>query len=71
MNYRQLGKTDLHVSEISLGAKWLERRSRAEVIAVVRAREEQGINIFDCWMSEPERCAPTLAMPSSDIGRSG
>ncbi len=54
MKYRQLGKTNLHVSEIGLGAEWLERRSREEVLAVVRACEEQGINIFDCWMSEPE-----------------
>ncbi len=54
MRYRQLGKTDLYVSEIGLGAEWLERRSREEVVAVVRACEAQGINIFDCWMSEPE-----------------
>ncbi len=54
MRYRKLGKTDLYVSEIGLGAEWLERRSREEVIAVVRACEDEGINIFDCWMSEPE-----------------
>lgn len=54
MKYRQLGKTDLMVSEIGLGAEWLERRSREEVEAVVHYCEEQGINIFDCWMSEPE-----------------
>ncbi len=54
MKYRQLGKTDLFLSEIGLGAEWLERRSRNEVEAVVRACEEYGINIFDCWMSNPE-----------------
>ncbi len=54
MKYRKLGKTDLHVSEIGLGAEWLERRSREEVEAVVRYCEAVGINIFDCWMSEPE-----------------
>ncbi len=53
MKYRQLGKTDLFVSEIGLGAEWLERRSREDVVDVVRACEAQGINIFDCWMSEP------------------
>ncbi len=54
MKYRQLGKTDLEVSEIGLGAEWLERRSRADVERVVHYCGEQGINIFDCWMSEPE-----------------
>ncbi len=54
MRYRQLGKTDLFVSEIGLGAEWLERRNREDVVSVMRACEEQGINIFDCWMSEPE-----------------
>ncbi len=54
MNYRKLGKTDLSVSEIGLGAEWLERHDRKEVARVVRTCEEQGINIFDCWMSEPE-----------------
>ncbi len=53
MKYRQLGKTDLFLSEIGLGAEWLERRSREEVEQVIRACEEQGINVFDCWMSEP------------------
>ncbi len=54
MQYRKLGKTDLYLSEIGLGAEWLERRSRAEVEAVVRTCQEQGINVFDCWMSEPQ-----------------
>ncbi len=54
MKFRKLGKTDLFLSEIGLGAEWLERRSREDVETVVRACEEQGINVFDCWMSEPE-----------------
>ncbi len=53
MKYRQLGKTDLFVSEIGFGTEWMERHNREEVTAVVRACEEQGINIFDCWMAEP------------------
>ena len=54
MKYRQLGKTGLMLSEIGLGGEWLERHNRAEVEAVVHACEEQGINVFDCWMAEPE-----------------
>ena len=53
MNYRQLGKTGLLVSEIGLGAEWLERHDAAEVKAVIERCEAHGINILDCWMSEP------------------
>ncbi len=53
MKYRKLGKTDLLLSEIGLGAEWLERQSRGNVEKVIRTCEEQGINVFDCWMSEP------------------
>ena len=53
MNYRRLGKTELMVSEIGLGAEWLERHSTEECKAIVEACEEHGINIVDCWMSEP------------------
>lgn len=53
MRYRKLGKTGLAVSEIGLGGEWLERHNTEEVCQVVRRCEEQGINILDCWMSEP------------------
>ncbi len=53
MNYRTLGRTGLKVSEIGLGGEWLERHNPAEVQDVINACEEQGINILDCWMSEP------------------
>lgn len=48
-----LGNTGLEVSEIGLGAEWLERHTKEEVKEVVRRCEEGGINILDCWMSEP------------------
>ena len=53
MKYRELGKTGLMVSEIGLGAEWLERHNAEEVKAVIDCCEAQGINILDCWMSEP------------------
>ncbi len=53
MRYRQLGKTGLMVSEIGLGGEWLERHNKKEVKEVISYCGEAGINILDCWMSEP------------------
>ena len=53
MNYRRLGKTGLMVSEIGFGAEWMERHDLADCKAVIAECEKQGINILDCWMSEP------------------
>ena len=54
MQYRRLGKTELMVSEIGLGAEWLERHSCEEVKAVIDRAEAHGINILDCWMPGPQ-----------------
>jgi predicted aldo/keto reductase-like oxidoreductase len=53
MKYRQIGKTGLNASEIGFGGEWLEKRSAEDVKAVIERCEEHGINILDCWMSEP------------------
>ena len=53
MRYRQLGKTGLMVSEIGLGGEWLEQQNASDVKKVVDRCKEYGINILDCWMSEP------------------
>lgn len=53
MQYRELGKTGLKVSEIGLGGEWLERHNADEVKEVIEYCREAGINILDCWMSEP------------------
>ena len=53
MNYRELGKTGLMVSEIGFGAEWMERHTPAECRSVLDRAEELGINILDCWMSDP------------------
>lgn len=54
MRYRKLGNTGLMVSEIGLGGEWLERHNQEEVTAVIERCQEAGINILDCWMSEPQ-----------------
>ncbi|HIW75372.1 MULTISPECIES: aldo/keto reductase [Gordonibacter] len=54
MQYRELGRTGLKVSEIGFGAEWMEKKSPEEVRAVVARCEEAGINILDCWMAGPE-----------------
>lgn len=53
MQFRKLGNTGLEVSEIGLGGEWLERHSKAETQQVIDCCAEQGINILDCWMSNP------------------
>lgn len=54
MNYRRLGRTGLMVSEVGLGGEWLERHNAEECKAVIDECEQAGINILDCWMSNPE-----------------
>lgn len=53
MRYRKLGKTGLRVSEIGLGGEWLEGQSDEAAAAVISRAEEMGVNILDCWMSNP------------------
>ena len=54
MTLRRLGKTGLMVSEIGLGAEWLERLDEDGCRQIVDLCDEAGINIVDIWMSEPE-----------------
>ena len=53
MQYRRLGKTELMVSEVGFGGEWLERHNYEECKAMIDRAQELGINILDCWMSEP------------------
>ena len=54
MIYRPLGRTGLEVSVIGFGAEWMERNTQEVCTAVTRRCEEHGINLVDCWMSNPE-----------------
>ena len=54
MRYRELGSTGLKVSEIGFGGEWMDG-TLEETVAVMRACEEAGINILDCWMPDPTR----------------
>ena len=53
MRYRRLGRTELQVSEIGIGGEWFEHKTPEEVAAIVDAARSQGMNIVDCWMSDP------------------
>ena len=54
MTLRRLGKTGLMVSEIGLGAEWLERMDAEGCRQIVELSEKAGINIVDIWMPGPE-----------------
>ena len=54
MRYRILGKTGLKVSEIGYGPEWLEGKTKEEGRAIAIKCAEHGINICDCWMSNPD-----------------
>lgn len=54
MNYRQLGKTNIKVSEIGFGGEWLERHPKEESVELMKYAFSKGINIIDCWMPDPK-----------------
>lgn len=53
MKYRKLGRTDMQVSEISLGCEHLQGKSYELIKEVIDAAIENGINYMDVFMSEP------------------
>lgn len=54
MKYNQIGKTSYNVSEIGFGAEWMAEKTDEEVEKLVRYCENEGINLLDCWMSDPK-----------------
>ena len=54
MRYRTLGRTGFQVSEIGLGGEYLEGQPLKQVCDTVDAAMDAGINLLDCFMSNPE-----------------
>lgn len=54
MQYRELGKTGLKVSEVGFGAEWMPGDNVAFTRTVTRHAEDAGVNIVDCWMVDPK-----------------
>ena len=54
MKYNVLGRTGFKVSEIGLGGEYLEGKPASLVNDVVSAAMDGGVNILDCFMSNPD-----------------
>ena len=53
MRLNRLGATELYVSEVGLGCEHLENKEEKVVLDVVGEAVEQGINVLDVFMPEP------------------
>lgn len=53
MQYRQLGRTGLQVSEIGMGCEGFIGKSEAEVAALVDEMETAGVNCIDLYAPDP------------------
>ena len=53
MRHNRLGLSDLYVSEVGLGCEHLENKEESVVFDVVDEAVNQGINILDVFMAEP------------------
>lgn len=69
MQYRRLGRTGLQVSEIGVGCEWFEHKSPEEVAAIMDAARAQGMNVLDCWVSDPRVRSMMGDAIASDRGR--
>jgi hypothetical protein len=53
MHYRELGRTGLAVSEVSLGTEYLIGKPREVIVEVVSEAIARGVNYFDLFCAEP------------------
>ncbi|MCE5196366.1 MAG: aldo/keto reductase [Negativicutes bacterium] len=54
MNYRNLGKTGLRVSEVGLGCEYFVKASPEEARQMIDYAISQGINLIDVFMPDPD-----------------
>ena len=52
---RRLGRTEMRVKSLGLGAAWLARASEAETILAIHRAIELGINYIDTYPRESEK----------------
>ena len=53
MEYRSIADTGIDVSVIGFGAEWMVDKSQDEVNRLADYCMENGVNLLDCWMSDP------------------
>ena len=53
VEYRQLGRTGLQVSAVSLGTEYLIDQPGASVTALIRTAIDRGVNYFDLFFAQP------------------
>ncbi|HUT82897.1 MAG TPA: aldo/keto reductase [Candidatus Bathyarchaeia archaeon] len=54
MKYRKLGRTNLDISEISIGTEWLAKKNPDEITLVLNKAIEYGVNYFDLIFNMPD-----------------
>ena len=54
MDYRQLGKTDMKVSEVALGCEGMIGATSQLVDALVKTALDSGMNFLDNFCAEPD-----------------
>lgn len=70
MNYRELGRTGLQVSEIGIGCEGFIEEGGALTKDLIDLCEEAGINYIDLYTSNPEArstLGQALARPTGEI----
>lgn len=53
MQYSQIDE-NLKISKLSFGGEWVGELSQTQVNKLMQYCQEKGINLLDCWMSDPD-----------------